>query len=165
MSPISEFKKSKQIEILCSRAEIEDFQDKIQKVFSFPVLFICIANFWRASSILTSFAHFGFDVSNGMHLESALILFSSSISIFSIMFVAGQLPIEMDRFRKSFCKNIERREFLGIASDNEKLNRGLYDKSSIVMTGGEILHFRRSTSISVVGAMFACTFLQLPRWH
>ncbi|KAG8182220.1 hypothetical protein JTE90_002651 [Oedothorax gibbosus] len=121
---------------------------------------ICMSSFLTTCSVVGFFAIYSVLEMN--YLMTIDILFSgilSTATLASIIWMAGQVPIETAAFREAFLSKIERRVCLGIAPDIAGLDRLLSCDADFVLTGGNIVRFQRSLILTIVGTVLTYTFL------
>lgn len=124
------------------------------------MMFVCIASFTACCSIVGSFVLFRMEDYHAMMLLESLYMLSHSVVVLIlVIWFAGQVPIEMSLLRSAFCENIECRMLLGNGIKDTKLEKALYDTPDIVLTGGNILYFKRSLILTVLGIILTYTFL------
>lgn len=64
-----------------------------------------------------------------MLFELAYSVGFSAVALTAIIWMAAQVPIEVDTFKDKFSKKLENRVFLGLAPEDMRVERLLYDKS------------------------------------
>lgn len=158
--PLKNFTYVSQIEILSLNTRNVNLLNEIQRVFSLPLLLLCIGGFSTSCSIIGSFVLYEIkDISVLMGADSVYATLFSTVPLITIIWIAGRVPIESKKFRDAFCKKMEHRVLLGLDSEGGKLERWMYDLPDFVLTAGDVFRFRRSLILTFVGTMITYTFL------
>lgn len=157
----NDFNTSKQSILLLNEARINDFVHNAQKVFSLPSFLIFMAQFCSSSSMLGWYILDQQETSR-IHMVVEMVFFISNAfgCLVACLWVAGRFPIEMDEFKETFRKKVQMNQLMGIA-DQSGLERGLFEKRDFVFSGCNIIYFRRSSILTVVGTMLTYTLLLL----
>ncbi|GFR25960.1 uncharacterized protein TNCT_562771 [Trichonephila clavata] len=102
-----EFQKPKQLDILRNKAKMTKVLQNIQTIFSLPMFLIIGANFLICCSILAgSLVKIKFDEDNMIFIFYFL---NAVLCVVTSVWVAGSIPIEMSRFKRSVSPNDTRK--------------------------------------------------------
>ncbi|GFS90900.1 uncharacterized protein NPIL_469001 [Nephila pilipes] len=158
--PLEEFTISKQSNILRQKNVIDDVMVLMQKVLYLPSFLLCTLNF---SSCCTAVAWFvlGYQKEDDITLFATFSLFFAiaAANLLAYFWFAGGLPIEMDAFREEFCKKVYHR-LLTLGKTGEIVfQKALYETPSFVLSGCDILYFKRSSILGLAGAILTYTLL------
>lgn len=158
--PSVKFTHSEQIEILRSKARIVEILEGIQGVFSLPSLFLGISQFSACFSLVRSLVLY--DVKNFSFLEVIDNAFSgiySTVPLIATIWIAGRIPIEIAKFKNAYYKKTEQRMFLGLSSEDARLEKWSYGMPDFVLTAGDFLQFKRNMILTFTGTLLTYTFL------
>ncbi|GFT27527.1 uncharacterized protein NPIL_580451 [Nephila pilipes] len=154
-----EFEQSKQLDILKNRAKICRALKSIETVFSLPIFLIIVANFLMCSSLLGGvLIKIKFDRDNMIFM----FYFANAIlCVLTTLWVAGSVSIEMNRFKEAFHQTTHERLLYYHETEREEihLKMDLFSEPDFVLTGYNILSFRRNTILGVIGTLLTYTVL------
>ncbi|GBN28605.1 hypothetical protein AVEN_170186-1 [Araneus ventricosus] len=161
------FGTAKQIQILRRKAKIDDVLEHLQKTFSVPTLLIVVGNFLSCATVLGWFLYadsskYQFDKMNKVNeiiYESLFYGLSSFGCLTGILWVAGGLPVQMQRFKEAFCKKAHLRLICFENLEEPQLKKELFEKPEVVLSGCDIIFFKRSTVLAVFGTLLTYTVL------
>ncbi|GBN90259.1 hypothetical protein AVEN_54753-1 [Araneus ventricosus] len=155
-----EFTVSKQVDILRRKRNVEDILNILQNLFYSSSFFICMANFcccctqigwvvgiYRLENVWTMLTLF------------FLQLACSAASLLACFWVAGGLPIQMQAFIKEFQQKIEHRLMLRGREDEVNFGGRLDERSVFVLSGYDIIHFKRSSILALAASVLTYTLL------
>ncbi|GFS67513.1 uncharacterized protein NPIL_184381 [Nephila pilipes] len=152
-----EFEQSKQLDILKKKAKICRHLQSIQTVFSVPMFLIIVANFLMCSCLI------GGVLINIKFAEDDMIFivyFANAIlCLITSLWVAGSVPVEMSRFKETFHQTTHERLLYYHETEELHLKMDLITEPDFVLTGCNILPFRRSTILTVIGTLLTYTVL------
>ncbi|GIY04273.1 uncharacterized protein CDAR_253881 [Caerostris darwini] len=99
----------------------------------------------------------------GLYFNSELsIFFFNSVSyVTSILWIAGGLPVEVNKFKEAFHRKTHARLLYGDATEVMNLKNDLFHEPEFVMTGCDILPIRRSTIFGLAGTIVTYTVLMM----
>lgn len=148
-----------QMAILKSKSKIVKVLGDLQDVFSLASLLVCLAGFSTCCSVVGSFVAYTInDMSPVMVGDLAYIACHSVLSVTIVIWTAGRVPVESAAFKRAFREKVEGRAFLGIS---ENADRGLFELEDFVLTGGDVISFKRSLILTFIGTMLTYTFLMI----
>ncbi|GIY05926.1 uncharacterized protein CEXT_419561 [Caerostris extrusa] len=158
--PPESFGLSKQLDVLRSKAKINEMMYRIEDVFSFPTFFIILANVLLSSSVIGWFLLQNWASSHvSLKIKSTFQLVSAFLSTTAILWVAGGLAIEDSKFKEMFHRKIHLRMLYCGTTKEKDLGRNLSEEPSFALTGCNILPYRRSMILAVFGTLFTYTVL------
>ncbi|GFR19176.1 uncharacterized protein TNCT_3431 [Trichonephila clavata] len=150
----------KQLDILKRKAKIKDILIAIQDTFSVPVLLIIIEHVTMCGGITGLFMiHSWNESSLRWKTEAAYFGINGFLCLVSILWVAGALPIAMNKFKENFHSKTHARLLYYHTKDELYLKGEVLNEPDFVLTGCEIVSFRRSTILAFVGALLTYTVL------
>ncbi|GFU13529.1 uncharacterized protein NPIL_435311 [Nephila pilipes] len=152
-----EFVQSKQLDILKNRAMICRNLQNIQTIFSQPMFLILVANFLMCSSLLG-----GVLIKIEFVEDDTIFIFyfvNAILCIITSLWVAGSVPVEMDRFKETFHQTTHERLLHYHTTEELHLKMDLFNEPNFVLTGCNILPFRKSTILTVIGTLLTYTVL------
>ncbi|KAG8180008.1 hypothetical protein JTE90_020963 [Oedothorax gibbosus] len=154
------FTASKQLTILQKESEIDNVLAMLQDYFSVTSLLVFGAYFLCSVSTLGYYittAYTTLDISIGLMLTMYAVC--SLAGMMSILYVAGGLSIELNRFKSAFCRKLQERMFLRQGIEEIRPYRGPFDKPDFEFTTCGILNYNRSNMLTVVGALLTYTII------
>ncbi|GFT76385.1 uncharacterized protein NPIL_298341 [Nephila pilipes] len=153
-----EFDHSKQLHILKERAKICRVLQNIQTIFSLPMFLIIVANCLMCSTLLGGVLikiEFAEDLTIFI-----FYFFNDILCVITALWVAGSVPVDISRFKETFHQMTHERLLYHHATENElQLKIDLFNEPDFVLTGCNILPFRRSTILTVIGTLLTYTVL------
>ncbi|GIY04271.1 uncharacterized protein CDAR_253871 [Caerostris darwini] len=93
------------------------------------------------------------------NFEMSIFFFNSVFYVTSILWIAGGLPIEMNKCKEVFHRKTHARLLYGDETEVMNLKNDLFHEPEFVMTGCDILSIRRSTILGLVGTILTYTVL------
>ncbi|GBN26855.1 hypothetical protein AVEN_162506-1 [Araneus ventricosus] len=160
-----EFTISRQRDILGREAQIERLVLFIQKIFSAPSFLIATAQFSACTSIFGAFI-----VDSKIYTQDYVVLnqlvvvfLSSSGGLLACLWAAGGLPIEEDRFKDTFRRKTKQRLQLVNGKNERYIQNQILEKPTFVLSGCEIIYFRRSSILSLAGTVLTYTILLISK--
>ncbi|GFS46058.1 uncharacterized protein NPIL_16581 [Nephila pilipes] len=152
-----EFDRSKQLDVLKKKANISRDLQSIQTVFSLSMFLILIANFLMCSCLI------GGVIIKIKFVEGNIIFIFYFVNAFlcliTSLWVAGSVPVEMSRFKETFHQTTHERLLYYHTTEELHLKMDLITEPDFVLTGCNILPFRRSTILTVTGTLLTYTVL------
>ncbi|GFT33501.1 uncharacterized protein NPIL_668901 [Nephila pilipes] len=152
-----EFEHSKQLDILKRKAKICRHLQSIQTVFSVPMFLIIVANFLMCSSML------GGVLINVKFVEDDMIFIvyfvNAILCVITALWVAGSVPVQMSRFLEAFHQTTHERLLYYHTTEELHIKMDLFNEPDFVLTGCNILPFRRITILTVIGTLLTYTVL------
>ncbi|GFT10281.1 uncharacterized protein NPIL_699161 [Nephila pilipes] len=158
--PPKTFGASTQIRILTRKEKIDDILDRIQNYFSNSSFFIILANILSCFCILGALLKETPGERQINNIISYVFYSTNSFgSITGILWIAGGVPILLDKFKNEYFKKAHRKMLLTPLPEEPKLEKWLFDKPDFVFTGCDIFSYRRSSLLAVLGTLLTYTFL------
>ncbi|GFT33487.1 uncharacterized protein NPIL_668841 [Nephila pilipes] len=158
-----EFERCHQLYILKKKKNSYDVLHNFQDAFSVTIFCIILANVLMCSAITGSFLvkNLGeFPIS--LQMDFLYYLTSGFSCVVVTLWIAGRVPIEMNRFKNSFYQKVHERllhHHAVIGLEELHLKTDLFNEPDFVLTGCNILPLKRSTIIALVGTLFTYTVL------
>ncbi|GFU47385.1 uncharacterized protein NPIL_82391 [Nephila pilipes] len=146
--------------ILRKRAKIHDFLLKLQDIFSLPIFFILVANIMTWSSITGWFLVKRWNETAFLwKVESMYCGISSVLCVVSILWVAGSVRVALNTFKETFHQKTHQRLLYFNTWEELFLKIDLYNEPDFVFSGCNIVSFRRSSILALIGTLFTYTML------
>ncbi|GBN27738.1 hypothetical protein AVEN_175059-1 [Araneus ventricosus] len=79
------------------------------------------------------------------------------------LWIAGGLPVEEKRMKDAFRKKIQQRRLSRLSVDAICLEEEMSEKSDFVLSGCDIIHFRRSSIATLAGTILTYTILLISK--
>ncbi|GFQ80220.1 uncharacterized protein TNCT_119311 [Trichonephila clavata] len=155
-----DFTPSKQIDILKGRAEIYDILVNTERIFSFPIFSIIVANVLMLSSISGSFLIS--DWSNTEYIWKIERIFygtNACLYVTSILWAAGTVSIEMRKFKEIFHYKTHLKLLCKYSEEQLHLKMDLMNEPDFLLTGWNVIHLGRSTILCLIGTLLTYTVL------
>ncbi|GFT59423.1 uncharacterized protein NPIL_426511 [Nephila pilipes] len=153
MCPALKFSTQKQIDFLKQRSRILKVLEEIQAVFSKASLVICVGNFMTCFSNLGELLFYS-PKSVALTIIEVVFIFASTVmSLLSIFYTAGQVPLEMNTSSRMSRKLCEKRAFLGIVEESASLERLLLHEETFLLSGYEMIYFTRNGILTILGTI------------
>ncbi|KAF8788164.1 hypothetical protein HNY73_009695 [Argiope bruennichi] len=150
-----------EMELLKKRHRIIDMLEMIEATLSTASFLTCAANF---IACLTNLSHLLIYLSENKAItviNISLISGSAVVSTMSIFWNAGQIPIEMEKFSRLMRRRIEERSFLECNSLGIRTERSAVDEHVFVLSGHNLIYYRKSTILTLVGTILTYGLLIL----
>ncbi|GFT18093.1 uncharacterized protein NPIL_265881 [Nephila pilipes] len=149
-----------QISILRRKAQIDDVLDDIQDVFSLPAFFAILSSLMTCEDVLVIRLMFNRHNLYTIHLIEAIFHGFAGLACLTVtLWVAGGLPVESNNLKEAFYKMAHAR-FLFFHSSNEpNCKREMLEKPEFVFMGCNVLPYRRSSILTLVGILLSYTVL------
>ncbi|GFU33642.1 uncharacterized protein NPIL_113531 [Nephila pilipes] len=162
--PAETFGSSKRFEILKRKAKIDETLSCFEDIFSKPSFFILIANLFICFSTLFLYLRRNERrVSSLLYCEWAFYGLNSFGCLILFLWVAGEIPINDRKFREIFFQKTQNRIFSTETPEELRMEKWLLDKPEFVLTGWDILSFRRNTVFAIFGTLITYTLLILSK--
>ncbi|GIY51976.1 uncharacterized protein CDAR_251781 [Caerostris darwini] len=152
----------KRAEILKRKSSIDDILDVIQDIFSLPTFIIVVANLLNCFSVLSEYLdNYSMLLSGGISkmIECTLYTVNSLGCLIAVLWIAGDIPVEECKFKRTLQKKINTRLLFAGNSEKFKSEKLLLLKQDFVFTGLDILSYRRSSIFTLFGALMTYTVL------
>ncbi|GFU33646.1 uncharacterized protein NPIL_113551 [Nephila pilipes] len=162
--PAETFGPSKRFEILKRKAKIDETLSTFEDIFSKPSFFILIANLFICFSTLFLYlSRNERKVTSLLYCEWAFYGLNSFGCLIIFLWVAGEIPINDRKFREIFFQKTQNRIFSTETPEELRMEKWSLDKPDFVLTGWDILSFRRSTVFAIFGTLITYTLLILSK--
>ncbi|GFQ93114.1 uncharacterized protein TNCT_126171 [Trichonephila clavata] len=159
-SPLEDFTPSKQIDILKRRTKVYDVLLNVEKIFSFPIFLIIIANVLMLSCVSGWFIIDDWNKTNfSWKIECILYGTNAGLCVASILWAAGAVSIEMKNFKEVFHYKIQLKLLRKHSEEQLHLKMYLMDEPDVVLTGWNVLYLGRGTILGLIGTLFTYTVL------
>lgn len=162
--PPENFDLQTQVDLLKKQSRMEDaILRRFQNVYSSPSFLVYVAQFCACGNLLgwvvTSTDRFNDVVS----MSSVVFYAVNSVgSLSASLWIAGGIAIEMKKFRDAFGEKTHKRRLMLVPYSNEaSFEEGLNRMANFALSGCDILYYRRSSILTVVGAILTYTLLLL----
>ncbi|GFQ78485.1 uncharacterized protein TNCT_615951 [Trichonephila clavata] len=156
--PCKSFDLSFQRDILKKKAKIFDLLLRIQDIFSLPAFFIIVANIMICSSIAGWHMMKSWSDSDYLwKIESIYFGINAFLCTVSIICVAGSVPIELDRFKETFHQKSHQRLIFFCNWEELLLKLDLFNEPNLVLSGWQVISFRKSTILTLIGTLLTYT--------
>ncbi|GFT78492.1 uncharacterized protein NPIL_602381 [Nephila pilipes] len=158
--PSAEFTLSKQVSLLKQKNKIDDALVLLQQVLYLPSFLICMLYFCACCNAVGWLVVGEKNTADAaLMVQFALYLANAIFSLLAYMWFVGCLPTEMDAFKDEFCRKVQEKLLVGGKPDDIDYQKGLCERPSFVLSGCDIIHFKRSSILSLSGAVFTYTIL------
>ncbi|GBM95037.1 hypothetical protein AVEN_81802-1 [Araneus ventricosus] len=143
----------KLVEFLQNRNRIIKVLKEIQSIFSTATFIICTANF------MACFSNFGQVITySPVYVELAVcetvnVAFLALVSMMSIFYYAGLIPMDMQRFTDILREHYEQRALLGIVPENSALERLVFEEKTFLLSGCDLIFYRKDTITTALGTI------------
>ncbi|GFQ64196.1 uncharacterized protein TNCT_213401 [Trichonephila clavata] len=152
-----QFGSSEQIQVLLYKAKIDEVLKITQEIFSAPSFCLIVANSVSCYSMLGWYLMD--TMSTSQLIQASFIGISSFLYLTVILWIAGTLPVELNKLKDTFYEKAYLRciSFGFLLEPN--FRREILDKPEFVFTGSDVLHYRKSSVLAVVGTLITYTLL------
>ncbi|GFQ80211.1 uncharacterized protein TNCT_50301 [Trichonephila clavata] len=152
-----QFGPSEQIQVLHYKTKIDEVLKITQEIFSAPSFCLIVSNSISCYSMLGSYL---MDTMM-MHqlIQASFIGICSFLYLTGILWISGTLPVELNKLRDTFYEKAYLRCISFGFSSEPNFRREILDKREFVFTGCDVLHYRRSSVLAVVGTLITYTLL------
>ncbi|GFU34515.1 uncharacterized protein NPIL_643181 [Nephila pilipes] len=154
------FGPGEQFSILRRKSEIDCILDIIQDIFSLPSFFVVFSSFLSLYRVLA------FNLTSRVIHHSSL---TATVSLFygvtvffcftSILWVAGGVPVELNKLKEKFYKKVLLRFIVLAITKEPKYKQEILEAPEFVQTGSGILSYRKSCILTLVGTLLMYTVL------
>lgn len=148
----------KQVDILKRESRILDLLLNFQTVFSTPS-FLMFATHYCVCSSMLGWIVLGEHVSDTKFLLTLLYFANSLACLFVFVWVPGQLPIEMDKFKEVFRRKSRQRWMLLRIAEEDVFGKAFIEKPTLTFSGCDIITFRRNSILAIIGTILTYTLL------
>ncbi|GFS93602.1 uncharacterized protein NPIL_702241 [Nephila pilipes] len=155
-----------QISILRRKAQIDDVLDDLQKVFSLPAFLAILSSLMTCGDLLVFKLIFNRNNLLTIHLIEVVFYGVAGVPCLTVtLWLAGGLLVELNNLKEAFYKMAHAR-FLFFHASNEPNCKGeMLEKPEFVLMGCNILPYRRSSILTLVGILLTYTVLITQMWR
>ncbi|GIY00424.1 uncharacterized protein CDAR_403581 [Caerostris darwini] len=150
-----------QFDILKRKSKVDDVLEDLENIFSKPSLFLIMLNF------VTCVYHLGtmLVVSWGYRhiiIESLFYSVVHFICVTAVFWSAGSVPVALNKLNRFFYRKAHSRLILVCStSEGRKLKRELVEKPEFVLTGCDVIVYRRSSILAFVGTLLTYSIITM----
>ncbi|GBM02194.1 hypothetical protein AVEN_229744-1 [Araneus ventricosus] len=157
-----QFTVSFQTNILNQTRRIDDAMFLLQRVFYFPSFLICAASFCSCCTLIAWILKCSdYSEELAMILTFFLYFFMCGVSLLACLWTAGGLPVELEAFNEEFHKKAQLRLLINARRDEIDFEKLLSGRPLFVLTGCDIIHFKRGVILTLAAAILTYTLLIL----
>ncbi|GFY38998.1 uncharacterized protein TNIN_495041 [Trichonephila inaurata madagascariensis] len=150
----------KQIDMIKRKAKIEDILQNIQDIFSLPSFLLVVENFLSCSAIIGFYLYNGSEKSvTHTYAQSFLHTLNSLGCLVLMIWVVGGVPIQMRKLKEAFRKKKRLRLIYVCAREEISLHAECFENSDFVFTGCDVISFRRTLILAILGTLLTYTAL------
>ncbi|GIY28154.1 uncharacterized protein CDAR_219121 [Caerostris darwini] len=150
-----------QFDILKRKSKVDDVLEDLENIFSKPSLFLIMLNF------VTCVYHLGtmLVVSWGYRhiiIESLFYSVVHFICVTAVFWSAGSVPVALNKLNRFFYRKAHSRLLLVCStSEGRKFKRELVEKPEFVLTGCDVIVYRRSSILAFVGTLLTYSIITM----
>ncbi|GBN05800.1 hypothetical protein AVEN_88104-1 [Araneus ventricosus] len=141
--------------------KINSSLDDIRGVFSVPSFLIIVTEFLSCSHM------FGYIIISGKHnayFRPAIVVVTINViascsSTIGTLWMAGGIPVALNRLKESFYRKAHSRYISHQVSEELHTKRELLEKPDFVLSGCDLMSYRRSSILVVLGTLFTYSVL------
>ncbi|GBM46174.1 hypothetical protein AVEN_48693-1 [Araneus ventricosus] len=153
------FTLSFQADIIKRKQRIDEALLFMRRVFYYPSFLACAANFCGCCTIVGWILRSD-KIDDFVIMVVFFTYFLANISsLLMCLWTAGGLPIELETFNKEFRSKILQRDLLEGKTDEIDFKKYLNDDSISVLSGCDIIHFKRSAILVLAGTIITYALL------
>ncbi|XP_071041841.1 gustatory receptor for sugar taste 64f-like [Parasteatoda tepidariorum] len=155
------FKRPIQITVIEQQKDIFTFLKQMEDTFSVSIFLAISSYFWLC------FFCTGFLTVIDMSLKETFfkfqyifMFFSNFVPLVLVTWQAAQVSIELDALKEDISEKMDARYLRGLKSETE-IDRSLFEKPSVVLSGLGIIHFSRSLILGILGTLITYALLMI----
>ncbi|GBN85332.1 hypothetical protein AVEN_145675-1 [Araneus ventricosus] len=158
--PPETFGSLEQMDILGRKAMIDAILMNIQNIFSVPSLFIIAQNFLSCATVIGwhLYYHSKSYRSDGL-IGSVCIGVNSFGCLAVVLWFVGGIPIHLQKLKDAFYRKERQRIILLQKQGLLQIRGELFESSEFAFTGCDIIPYRRSTFLTIIGTLLTYTVL------
>ncbi|GBN66082.1 hypothetical protein AVEN_219710-1 [Araneus ventricosus] len=150
--PLQEFTTGTQLKYLTCRRKILKMFDDLEANFSFVCFIACAGHFSHCFALLAQIMLYSFRENAITYLADAAInLINVVIPLILMFWIPEQIPLEMENLNKIIRCKYEMRASFGIVSEKSTVEKLLLEEKIYVVSGCNLIFFRRRNILSVLG--------------
>ncbi|GBM68498.1 hypothetical protein AVEN_144206-1 [Araneus ventricosus] len=153
------FTSARQEEILRCESKIIDLIQVMHKVFSIPSFLIFIAHFCTCITVVGIMVKQDSSESYIVLCEFVLYISNSFGGLLACLWMAGGLPTEAGRFKEAFRRKMKQRLLCIRKKDEICFQEETANISDFVLSGCDIIFFRRSSILALAGTILTYAIL------
>ncbi|GFY78502.1 uncharacterized protein TNIN_14561 [Trichonephila inaurata madagascariensis] len=143
-----------QVKYLKCRRRIIKLLEKTQDVFSPIIFLICSASFSCCFAMLGQLIFYSYKNGGLSFLSDTLFnSLSALISLISMFWIPGEVPIEMNKFDQAIRKKYELRAVSGVISENSSVERAFFEGQVFVLSACNLIFFTKESVLTVLGTI------------
>ncbi|GBN66081.1 hypothetical protein AVEN_219709-1 [Araneus ventricosus] len=151
--PPQEFTTGIQLKYLTCRRKILKMLDELQANFSLMCFIACAGHFSYCFALITQIMLYSFRENALTYLaDSAINLINVVIPLILMFWIPEQIPLEMENLNKIIRCKYEMRAGYGIVAENSTIEKLLLEEKIFVVSGCNLIFFRRRNILSVLGS-------------
>ncbi|GFR25242.1 uncharacterized protein TNCT_172521 [Trichonephila clavata] len=152
-----EFGPSEQIQVLRYKEKIDEILKITQEIFSVPSFCLIVAYSISCYTMIGWYLVGIKEIAEVIH--SSFICTCSFLYLTGTLWIAGSLPVELNKLKDTFYEKAYLRWISFGFPSEQNFRREILAKPEFVFTGCDILHYRRSSVLAVVGTLVTYTLL------
>ncbi|GFY47975.1 uncharacterized protein TNIN_479011 [Trichonephila inaurata madagascariensis] len=147
-----DFGPSRQMDILRGKAKIDDALHDIQYIFSVSSFFLTGVNFLMCGSMIGWILHVGHSMLPPYAIVEIVFYFVTDFSsLISVLWMAGNVPIELKKLKHEFYKKVRLRLLHDEYRDENQLKGELFGESEFSFSGCDIISLKRKHDSGLIG--------------
>ncbi|GBM51108.1 hypothetical protein AVEN_275299-1 [Araneus ventricosus] len=157
---LQEFTITKQMTFRKREARIADVVSLIQKTFYGPSFLISVVNFGICITTIGWLLVPTELLLTSVGIVKILLYSANSIcSLVCVLWMAGGLPAEAEKLKTEFRKKVRQRWIMTKNVNEDGFSKDLTEESDYVLSGCDIIYFRRSSVLALAGTILTYTIL------
>ncbi|GBN98917.1 hypothetical protein AVEN_10288-1 [Araneus ventricosus] len=149
-----QFTVSFQSNILNQKRRIDNTLFLLQRMYYLPSFLMCAASFCSCCTLVAwILKSMDYSVVLAMILTFFLYFFMRGVSLLACLWTAGGLPVELEAVNEEFHKKAHLRLLVNAKTDEIDFEKHLSERSVFVLSGCDIIHFKRGVILSLVGGI------------
>ncbi|GFW19031.1 uncharacterized protein TNCV_165441 [Trichonephila clavipes] len=159
MSP-ENFGPSRQMDILRRKAKIDGVIHDIQHIFSVPSFFTTGVDFLMCGSMIGWILQVGLSMLPPYAIVEIVFYFITDfISLISVLWMAGNVPIALKKLRHEFYKKVRLRLLHNEYREENQLKGELFGESEFTFSSCDIISLKRNMILALSGTLITYTLL------
>ncbi|GFS46553.1 uncharacterized protein NPIL_585601 [Nephila pilipes] len=154
------FSYSRQMDVLKCKIKIDEILDSIQNVFSLPSFFMIVANFFTTGTVIGWFLFLDSSIYQLNEIAESVYHITTDFGcMIVVLWVAGGIPVQLEKLKDTFYKTLSLRYIFRCSVEEPQLKKELFGKINFVLTGCDVISFKKSTILTVCGTLLTYTVL------
>ncbi|GFQ92712.1 uncharacterized protein TNCT_669551 [Trichonephila clavata] len=155
-----EFSPTKQMDILVQKAKIDKLLESVQAIFSVPSFFLIAIYFLMCVSVIR----------NTIEVESFLSCVTVDVMLrpfidfnclFFMLWISSGVPVQMKKLKHAFSEKVRARLLYNRNLREIQPKGKLFGQSEFIFTGCDIILYKRSTLLTILGTLLIYTFFEI----